>query len=113
MGRLLTQALRAGVPVLEFWQMTPRETVQVIEAAVWRSELEQRQQLALAWNTAALSRTKRMPSLRSLLSRRGGPVTDEEMDTLRDKYQALKKSPVKDLLVKQLEERMKRVTRAS
>ncbi len=51
-----------------FWALTPRETAAVFDAAVWRQERERERDIRLAWLTAALCRTKRMPSLKSLLN---------------------------------------------
>lgn len=51
-----------------FWEQTPRETCAAIEAAMWRDERRQKQDVALAWRTAALSRQKRLPSLKHLLA---------------------------------------------
>jgi hypothetical protein len=65
---LLENALRCGVTVADFWAMTPRETYAVIRATGWRIELEQRRDVVQAWQTASLSRAKRLPSLRRLLS---------------------------------------------
>lgn len=63
----MRDALRAGVPVLQFWEMTPRETLGAIEAAAWRIEQETHGAISQAWHTAALMRARRFPSLRSLL----------------------------------------------
>jgi hypothetical protein len=79
------------VTVSEFWGLTPRETYMVIEAAIWRNERRQQELMALAWNTAALTRAKRMPRLRTLLASRSGPATEEEMQALREKHRQLKK----------------------
>lgn len=55
--------MHADVGILAFWEMTPRETVQEIEAANWRLEQDQRARAWLAWHTAALSRARKMPPL--------------------------------------------------
>lgn len=52
--------------VAEFWEQTPRETYLAIEAALWRDERAQRQQMAQAWYTAALTRSKKLPTLKQL-----------------------------------------------
>lgn len=65
---LLAEALKADVPVLMFWDMTPRETVQTIEAANWRMDQDQRARTWLAWHVAALSRAKRLPLLSRLVN---------------------------------------------
>jgi len=60
--------------------MTPRETFAAIKAAGWRIELEQRRDVVLAWQTAALARAKRLPSLRRLLvPARSRPLKGEEL----------------------------------
>lgn len=48
--------------------MNPLETVEAIDAASWRDQKKQRLYLKLAWEIAMLSRQKRIPPLRSLLS---------------------------------------------
>ena len=53
--------------MLEFWDMTPRETAAAIDAAGWRMDRERRLQMSLAWHTAALSRAKKLPSLAQLI----------------------------------------------
>lgn len=60
-------ALRAGIGVDEFWRRTPREIDRVIDAFI--SNRIDAQNLA-AWQahtTAALTRVKRMPKLKTLL----------------------------------------------
>lgn len=47
--------------------MTPNETLATIEARAWRAEQEGQRDLWLAWHIAALSRAKRLPSLKRLL----------------------------------------------
>lgn len=55
--------------MLEFWELTPRETVAAIEAGMERNQAERELTMSLAWHTAALTRTKRMPALAQLLAR--------------------------------------------
>ena len=52
----------------EFWTLTPKELASVFAAHAWRQEEEQKRDLALAWYTAALSRTKKLPNLDRLLN---------------------------------------------
>lgn len=42
--------------------------MQVIDAAVWREEMAQKRDLMLAWNTAALMRRKKLPSIKALMA---------------------------------------------
>lgn len=71
---LLTDALKSGLSVDEFWQMTPRETALAFGAAKWRFERERRHLAWLAWHIAAMMRSRRMPSLRKLI---GMPVAQK------------------------------------
>lgn len=82
------QALRCGIGVLEFWALTPRETVLAIEAALWRDEHAQRQQVAASWRTAALMRAKKLPSLRKLLADRPAkPLSGRELERRRREFE--------------------------
>lgn len=64
---LIRDALRAGIGAREFWDLTPAEVAMAFEAAAWRQRQEMRRAAWLAWHTAGLMRTKRMPPL-SILS---------------------------------------------
>ena len=77
---LLAEALKAGISVAEFWEMTPRETFAAVEAAAWRMRQEQMLALSTAWHTAALSRAKKLPALAVLMARMkdgGRPKTED------------------------------------
>jgi len=78
---LLVEALKLGVTVGEFWDMTPRETFMALNASVWRIEQEMARSLVLAWNIAALERTKRLPPLSKLLA----PVSDKKQVPIEDR----------------------------
>jgi len=79
--------LRSGLSVVEFWALTPAETIATIEAANWRRDQDQRRDLALAWHIAALTRAKRLPTLKQLL---GGGETrkleGEELEMRRNEH---------------------------
>jgi len=65
--------------MLTFWDLTPAETLAEIEGALWRAERQRQQDMSLAWHTAALTRSKRMPGLRALIGRgEAKPLTPEE-----------------------------------
>lgn len=83
------QALRAGVTVLEFWDLTPRETFMAIAAAIWRDEQAQRQQIALAWRTAALTRAKKLPTLKQLLTPPAKPLAGAELERRRQEFEQM------------------------
>jgi len=69
---LLDEALKAGVSALDYWAMTPREVFGAIRAANWRMKYAHQERAWQAWHTAALMRSRRMPSLQRLTS---PPVT--------------------------------------
>lgn len=50
--------------------MTPRELTALINGAVARAEASRDQAVWLAWHVASLSRAKRIPKLKQLLSRK-------------------------------------------
>jgi hypothetical protein len=83
--------LRSGIGVREFWELTPRETLLAIEAAIWRDERQQEQDIALAWRTAALTRTKKLPTLRSLLASSKPPkkLSGTELEKRRDEFKKM------------------------
>lgn len=87
--RLLKHALRVGVTATEFWDLTPRETIMTLEAALWRQEQHQKDQIALAWYVAALSRAKRLPNLKQLLAGPAKPLKGNELKRRRSEYQEL------------------------
>lgn len=84
------QALRAGISVMEFWDLTPRETFMEIDASIWREEIQQKRDLVLAWQTAALTRAKRMPSLKQLLNtKQARPLVGQELEKRRKEFKEM------------------------
>ncbi len=62
---------RCGVEPDEFWDSTLRHTLLQIEGFLYRQEISAERQVSSAWLMAAWQRSKKMPSLRSVLSRSG------------------------------------------
>jgi hypothetical protein len=61
-----------------------------IDAAIWRDERQQRQQLTQAWYTAALQRTKRLPTLKQLLSTGPArPLKGKELEKRRSEHREM------------------------
>ena len=93
------QALRAGVTVPAFWDMTPRETMTAMEAAVWQAEQTQAGELAQAWHIAALARQRRLPALATLLAKlkpskaKKAPIEERrrEFEAFKASFEASKK----------------------
>lgn len=63
-AELRGQALAAGVAMGEFWDLTPRETMETI---VRRRERERERDVTVAWLVVALGRARRLPELTTLL----------------------------------------------
>lgn len=95
--QFLRDALRAGVPALQFWEMTPRETLAAIEAAAWRLEHEEERAISQAWHTAALSRARRFPALKSLLKRaKPSEAARKPIAERRQEFQEMKRAWSRD-----------------
>src|SRR5690606_40785291 len=54
--------LRCGRSVLEWYQLTPRETLQVLDAELTREQHAHERAAWSTWHTAELQRAKRMPA---------------------------------------------------
>lgn len=52
---------------LDFWRMTPGEVCAAMEAANGQAKAKLKRDMVQAWYIAALTRCKRMPSLKKLL----------------------------------------------
>lgn len=77
----------------EFWDLTPYETLLIIEARAWRNEHDQKLLLKLAWDMAALSRSKRLPKLSLLLkSKPVRPLKGQELIMRRSEFQDMTKN---------------------
>lgn len=103
-GTWLEAALRCGISALEYWDMTPRETLLAIRA---RSEQVYKERLTQAWQTAALTRAKRLPKLDQLLAGRARPLRGEELKKRREEHEEL----TKRLSVDKINEIMRRKTK--
>ena len=82
--------MKFGISVVEYWDMTPRETIAALDAAAWRIRQEQMQSLSLAWHTAALTRARKLPPLARLLSHLKKPVRNEPIEKRREEFEELK-----------------------
>lgn len=67
MHSLLADALHAGLGVREYWELTPAETLGVLDAHAWRLEREREARAWAVWHTAALVRAKKLPALKRLV----------------------------------------------
>jgi len=78
--------------VTEFWLMTPAETLEVIDAAIWRDDLAFKRDIRLAWHMAAFQRQKRLRSLKQLLTPgKTKKLTGDELEKRRREHAELAK----------------------
>lgn len=66
----------------DFWNSTLRYTLLQVEGFIYRQQIDAERQVSSAWLMAAWQRSKKMPSLRSVLSR-----SKRGKDKLPDKQQ--------------------------
>lgn len=89
----LATALGAGITALDFWRMTPGEVCAAVTAANGRAKAELKRSLYQAWYTAALTRIKRMMSLKKLLRDEDAEPPDMEQ-LAREHEEIVKKSRI-------------------
>lgn len=80
--------------VVEFWDLTPRETMMTCQAAAWRMEQAHELALSLAWHAEALTRAKRIPPLQRLLARlrrASAPEPDLDLEERAAEFEELKR----------------------
>ncbi len=82
----------------QFWDMTLREVDGYYRAKIWQEEQEQARIISAAWYIAALGRTRRFPTLRSLLTgRKPKKMTPEELAQRKTEIEELTKRMGKGL----------------
>ena len=87
---MLLRALRAGLSVEAFWAMTPHETVLALIAAAWREQRQREWDARMTWNTAAMVRTKLLPSLKRFLGKdKARPLQGAELAKREAEFAAL------------------------
>jgi hypothetical protein len=95
---LREEALKCGLRPAEYWALTPSETFEFIEAAVWRATEAKRTAVTGAYFTEAFARTKRLQPLDQLLNRMFRSNTesrslDDKVEAARRFLRAKKKQP--------------------
>jgi hypothetical protein len=92
LDRLLTQALRCGLTIGEFWELTPHEVYLSIDAYLWRTGQQQRHDFTVAWLNAKLQRAKKIPSLKvMLMDKKAQKLTGKELAKRRDEFKQMTK----------------------
>jgi len=81
--QFLAAALEAGLTVLEFWALTPREVYMALAAATERAIQAHIAQRWAVWHLAVLLRQKRLPQFRQFVRRPPQKPTPKELAAKR------------------------------
>ena len=84
--QLLTDALRVGLTIAEFWDATPKEIGLLFERDIARQVAEINGRMSLAWHIAALMRQKTLPSLSSLMASVSRRLHGDELERRRREH---------------------------
>ncbi len=82
--------------------MTLRENLLLFDGFLYRQQLSTEQRVSSAWLMANWSRAKRMPSLKSILSKlkKRKPKTKDEIKKAKEDFQRMAENMTKDLNIK-------------
>lgn len=88
MGAMKTAA-QIGIPVSEFWGMTPGELGIYVEVYISNKKQEREDQIVLEYMNAAWQRAKRLPNIKSILDDKPKKMTNKQMlDVIKKLNQA-------------------------
>ncbi len=95
-------SVRVGISPTDFWNLTLRETLLLIDGFLWQQQLSTEQRVSSAWLMANWSRAKRMPSLRSILSKfkKQKPKTRVEVEKAKKDFHQMVDEMTGDLNIK-------------
>ncbi len=101
----MSWSVRVGISPESFWDMTLRENFLLIDGFLYRQQLSTEQRVSSAWLMANWSRAKRMPSLKSILSKlkKRKPKSKGEIETAKKDFDKMAEEMTKDLNIKKLE----------
>lgn len=101
----MSWSTRVGITVEAFWGMTLRENLLLIDGFLFRQQLSTEQRVSSAWLMANWSRAKRMPSLKSILSKikKPKPRTKTEVEKAKQDFDEMVKDMTQDLNIKSQE----------
>jgi len=98
----MSWSVRTGISPESFWDMTLRENLLLIDGFLFRQQLSTEQRVSSAWLMANWSRAKRMPSLKSILSKikKRKPKTKTEVQKAKEDFQEMVVDMTADLNIK-------------
>jgi len=98
----MSWSARIGITPDQFWDMTLRENLLLFDGFLFRQQLSTEQRVSSAWLMANWSRAKRMPSLKSILSKikKRKPRTKTEVQKAKEDFQEMVVDMTQDLNLK-------------
>ncbi len=98
----MSWSTRIGITPDQFWCMTLRENLLLFDGFLYRQQLSTEQRVSSAWLMANWSRAKRMPSLKSILSKikKPKPKTKTQVEKAKEDFQEMVVDMTKDLNIK-------------
>ncbi len=101
----MSWSVRVGISPEAFWDMTLRENFLLIDGFLYRQQLSSEQRVTSAWLMANWSRAKRMPTLKSILSKmkKRKPKTKDELEKSKQDFDRMAEEMTKDLNIKKQE----------
>ncbi len=96
--------MRLGHSVPEFLDLTPREFGMAMKAAEWRMDRQRREAAWIAWHTAALMRSRKLPTLSRFLGKDTGSQPAKSREQLQSEH---------DEMVRRHDELMRRTSARS
>lgn len=98
----MSWSTKIGITVEDFWDMTLRENLLLIDGYLFRQQLSTEQRVSSAWLMANWSRAKRMPSLKSILAKfkTQKPKTKTEVEKAKKDFDQMVDEMTGDLNIK-------------
>ena len=91
-----------GLPLDQFWRITPLEFTNVMRGRAWAQEQMQRLAISAAWHVEAFRRTKRLPDLERLLSP-SDEIAEQTPDDILGVLQAIEAAGSNNMTIKKVE----------
>jgi len=101
----MSWSTKVGITVDEFWSLTLKENLLLIDGFLFRQELSIERRVTSAWLMANWSRAKRMPNLQNVLSKfkKQKPKTKTEVEKSKKDFDQMVEEMTGDLNIKSQE----------
>ncbi len=98
----MSWSTKIGITIDEFWSLTLRENLLLIDGFLFRQQLSTEQRVSSAWLMANWSRAKRMPNLKNVLSKlkKQKPKVKTEIEKSKKDFDKMVEEMTGDLNIK-------------